>query len=243
MSGHQSRQDGRGERAGDDDGLRSTSGAAGATRVGDNLSDDFFRDDGGGGFDDDDSEGGMDDGGGTVEGRPPPSKRLCGAAGEQPVPGKYGQARGRSDLPSAGALQRLPSSTGQKSAAGSPGSRAGKPAKAVLVSPHALSAWLGPPPTRKRGRPRKVHPISELLLPILQSSSQPAAAARAVSAVSKRLRSALAEGTWPLDAVAAALQNAVLACAAPRVTLEAAEEGQQGHGGEAKWGRRHRVEV
>ena len=123
--------------------------------------------------------------------------------------------------------------------------------------------WLCSPPhqpaiaSKKRGRPRKIRPVSDLLLPLTKGGGasgmssgavsagaagaagaaptesggatatavggmprKPAAAsARTASAVARRLREALAGGIWPVDAVAAAMLNAFLECAAPRVTF------------------------
>ena len=133
----------------------------------------------------------------------------------------------------------------------------------------STSDWLCAPPlstsvSKKRGRPRKVCPVSDLLLPITQRGQpqqpggkkgagggapiasnaiviKPAAAARTVSAVARRLREALAAGIWPVTAVAAAILNAVIECAAPRVTLTSAEGTQpSGSIGSSKRGKLER---
>lgn len=94
----------------------------------------------------------------------------------------------------------------------------------MLLAPAWLAA-LGPPPQesprRKRGpgRPRKVTPPSELLLPLTQgTASGRAATGKTVAAAARKLRDTLAAGDWPLEVLVVALQQAMLGCAAPHVS-------------------------
>lgn len=121
----------------------------------------------------------------------------------------------------------------------------------LLPTGRSLHGWLCPPPTKKKGRTRKIVPVSELLLPITRpshsssssSTLKPSAASRIVAAVAKKLRDALSEGMWPLCTVTSAFQTAFVACAAPRVTLEAAEEPPLGDRGGGRPIRVHLIEV
>ncbi len=198
------------------------SGSGAATRVGDNLSDVSF--DNGGSWESEQEEEEEEKEGhaaAAAERRCLDGQEAAGATRKHPLPLSLSPVR-------SGYIDGPP--TAVSSGLGGPLSRPHTlrptPPPSVEEGDAEEEAWLCERPAslpRKRGRPRKPRPVSDALIPLTQPGTTTRLAPRTVSSVAKQLAGMLGDGAWPVEVVAAALNNAVLACAAPRITLEAAE--------------------